>query len=49
MLRDDLVARMSEYDNGSVSVLIDGVLVEIDIVEADRHFGSVVIVLDPET
>lgn len=47
MLRNDLITLLAEKDNNAVTVSINGVLVDVDAVEAQD--GSIVLVLDPET
>jgi hypothetical protein len=46
MLRNDLILHLSQHDNDTVTVDVNGVLVDVDTVTTDR--GSIVIVLDPE-
>jgi hypothetical protein len=46
MLRNDLIVKLSEKDNDSVAVTINGVLVDVESVATDR--GCIVLVLDPD-
>lgn len=46
MLRNELITRLSDYNNDNVVVSIGGIQVDVDSVFYDR--GSVVLVLDPE-
>jgi hypothetical protein len=46
MLRNDLIIMLSEYNNDTVTVNVNGILIDVDSVTTDRD--SIVLVLDPE-
>jgi len=46
MLRNDLIVLLSQRDNDTVTVDVNGILIDVDAVTVDR--GAIVIVLNAE-
>ena len=46
MLRNDLITNLSQHDNDTVTVNVNGILIDVDTVTNARD--SIVLVLDPE-
>lgn len=46
MLRNDLINYLAQLDNDTVTVNVDGNLIDVDSVAYDR--GNIVLILDPE-
>ncbi|MDT4994808.1 MAG: hypothetical protein QOH97_4700 [Actinoplanes sp.] len=45
MLRNYLITNLSQHDNDTVTVSVNGILIDVDSVTSDR--GGIVLILDP--